>query len=230
MATAPVNTANLLGMARTAALAGNNQEAISYYNRVLEVDPTMSEAWLGKGRAVGWQSSISNVRLTETVMAFGHAVGSAPEEERPGVAQEAAGELVKLVDALHGMSRDHLRQFRQLDASVERHFGLSGGLLDNLDSALIWAPDHAGALTSATRICKDLLDEGAKSDYAATLRARMDHATTRLQAIDPTYTPPALAAQTMAEKQQDENDFQMLGAIVAFFVMAVLGVVVAVTR
>lgn len=43
-------TANLMGMARTALIGGNNVEALSYFNRVLEVEPGRSEAWIGKGR------------------------------------------------------------------------------------------------------------------------------------------------------------------------------------
>ena len=47
---------NLLGLARTADVAGNDAEAETYYNRVLELDPTISEAWIGKGKSAGWQS------------------------------------------------------------------------------------------------------------------------------------------------------------------------------
>ena len=59
------NIANLLGMAKTAAMGGNNQEALSYFNRVLEIDPTVSEAWMGKGAAAAWQSNLVNIRLPE---------------------------------------------------------------------------------------------------------------------------------------------------------------------
>ena len=51
-ATAPtVSLSNLLGMARTALEADNVSEAESYFNRVLELDPRNSEAWIGKGKA-----------------------------------------------------------------------------------------------------------------------------------------------------------------------------------
>ena len=54
---------NLLGLARTADISGNAAEAEIYYNRVLEIDPSISEAWFGKGKSAGWQSSIKNMRF-----------------------------------------------------------------------------------------------------------------------------------------------------------------------
>jgi hypothetical protein len=54
----PSNVATLIGMAKTAELGSNNAEALGYYNRALEIDPTIVDAWIGKGKAASWQSTL----------------------------------------------------------------------------------------------------------------------------------------------------------------------------
>jgi len=45
-------TGNLMTMAETSIEATNYEEALSYFNRVLEKEITNSDAWLGKGIAI----------------------------------------------------------------------------------------------------------------------------------------------------------------------------------
>ena len=92
-----VSLSNLLGMARTASLAGNVSEAESYYNRVLELDPRNSEAWLGKGKSAAWQSSISNIRTNEMVVMFNHAIGTSDDTSRASVVESCVHEMNHIV-------------------------------------------------------------------------------------------------------------------------------------
>ena len=55
---AGVNIANLLNLARNAAVSGNNQEAYDYYTKILEINVQSYEAWFGKGEAAGWMSAL----------------------------------------------------------------------------------------------------------------------------------------------------------------------------
>ena len=61
---------NYLDMARNALDASNNKEADDYCNRIIEMDVTNWEAWFIKGKSVGWQSTLGNIRIAETINAF----------------------------------------------------------------------------------------------------------------------------------------------------------------
>lgn len=79
------NINNLLGMARTALLGGNHQEALEYFNRVLEIDPNISEAWIGKGKSAAWQSNLVNIRLPEALISFQHAIANSDPSQKNAV-------------------------------------------------------------------------------------------------------------------------------------------------
>jgi DNA-directed RNA polymerase subunit RPC12/RpoP len=89
-----------MNMGDLAVEAGNNDEACSYYTKVIEVQ---TDNWLAiykKGKAVGWQSTLANVRFTETTTLFGQAINIAPENEKDKLKEMSAEELRKLASAL----------------------------------------------------------------------------------------------------------------------------------
>jgi len=91
---------NYFKMAESAYDSSNQKEAESYCNKIIEIDPDNYKAWLLKGRAAGWQSTLGNLRLEEAVNCFSKAVDNAPEEEKDNVKKEAAAELDNLSFAL----------------------------------------------------------------------------------------------------------------------------------
>lgn len=199
------NVANLLGMARTAMLGGNQEEALTYFNRVLEIDPNVSDAWMGKGRAAGWQSSISNLRLNEAVIAFNHAIATAPEDAKEASVAAATEEINKLVAGLYGMSRRHLIEYAQLDGTWPAYLAQVSQMLDALDDALKWSPFDRTTLDNIVHLCKDNIEGYSFRDsfnnnapachaisvnYEASLRKRLAHAVEAIRASDPSYEAP----------------------------------------
>lgn len=91
---------NYLDMAKNALDAGNYSEADSYCNRVLEIKPSAYEAWFIKGKAVGWQSSLANQRIGETISAFSKALEFCPEAEKKKLADTCRIEIENLHNAL----------------------------------------------------------------------------------------------------------------------------------
>ena len=69
---------NYLDMARNAYDAGNKKEADEYCNKIIEMDTSNWEAWYIKGQAVGWQSTLLNIRIPETINAFSKALDNCP--------------------------------------------------------------------------------------------------------------------------------------------------------
>lgn len=92
--------ANYLDMAINAIDAGNNAEAESYCNKIIEVDPTNYRAWMLKGEAAAWQSTLANPRISEGVNAFAKGVKYAPEEEKESVEEKAKNQIQSLCIAM----------------------------------------------------------------------------------------------------------------------------------
>jgi hypothetical protein len=208
------NIANLMGMARSAQLAGNQEEALSYFNRVLEADPTLSEAWMGKGKAAAWQSSLANIRTAEGVVAFGHAIATAPEAEKPTVTELAVEEMNRLVVTLYGMARRQLDQFVALPNMWAQYLGQVSQLITALEEVRIWSPHNRTTLENIVHLCKDNIEGISYNDpydnnlskawhlsaeYEALLKSRLDAAVDALRLSDPAYSAPVIEKKQPAE-------------------------------
>ena len=84
------NLGHWIMLAAAAADANNHQEAYDYYTRVLEVDPMVSQAWVGKAAAAGWMSTLTSFRLPEMLSGFHKAVECASPELQTEVKHCAA--------------------------------------------------------------------------------------------------------------------------------------------
>ena len=98
---------NYLKMAENALSAENNEEAESYCNKIIEIDITNYRAWLIKGQAAGWQSTLRNPRLSESVSAFAKAIENAPEDEKEAVKEEAVDQITRLTNAMLSLRTDN---------------------------------------------------------------------------------------------------------------------------
>lgn len=96
---------NYMELAKSASEANNNAEAESYCNKILELDPANYEAWLLKGEAAAWQSTLDDLRFEEGVYCFSKAVENAPEENKReffNFALDQIKELSMAIISLHG--------------------------------------------------------------------------------------------------------------------------------
>lgn len=91
---------NYLDMARNAIDASNNKEADEYCNKIIEMDTSNWEAWFIKGKAVGWQSTLGNIRIGETINAFSKALENCPEDKKEKLGKDCKFELEHLQLAL----------------------------------------------------------------------------------------------------------------------------------
>jgi len=208
------NIANLLGMARTAQMAGNQEEALSYFNRVLEADPTITDAWIGKGKAAGWLSTLVNIRTGEALAAFGHALATAPETDRAQTALHVVNEANALIAALYGMARRHLDEFVSLPNSWSQYLSQVSQLLDALEQVKTWLPTNRDTLENIVHLCKDNIEGVSYNDplnynspttwhaspeYEAVLKHKLDFAVGMLREIDPNYEQPTIEKKSIAE-------------------------------
>ena len=102
---------NMLLLAANAHEAGNNQEAENYCNQVIALDAMSYKAWLLKGKAAGWQSTIQNQRVTEAAHAFAQAIDFAPEDEKEEIKNQAVEELKSLGLACISLRKNRFSQY-----------------------------------------------------------------------------------------------------------------------
>lgn len=86
---------NYLELANNAYDSDNNVEAESYCNKIIEIDPTNSDAWLLKGKSCGWQSTLQNPRISESVSAFVKAISNCLDNQKKEEFIQEAKEQVK---------------------------------------------------------------------------------------------------------------------------------------
>lgn len=120
---------NYLEMAESAKEAGNNAEAESYCNKVIEIEPTNYKAWMLKGEAVAWQSSLKDSRIDEGIAAFVKAINNAPDEAREDLVEEAKEQIKNLSLATILLRADRFAKWPDEEESQ--------GLISDIASALI---------------------------------------------------------------------------------------------
>lgn len=87
---------NILMLATSSYEADNEAEAEKYCNQAIVLDAMCYKAWFLKGKAIGWQSKLSNNRMEEAAHSFCKAIDFAPEDEKDDLKEQAAEELKKL--------------------------------------------------------------------------------------------------------------------------------------
>ncbi len=102
---------NYYTLAENAYEASNKQEAENYCNKIIEIDPTNYKAWFLKGKAAGWQSTLRNVRIEESVNCFTKAIDNAPNDDVNNIKKQAASEISSLSKALIKLCCDNFANF-----------------------------------------------------------------------------------------------------------------------
>lgn len=103
--------ANYFTMAENAYEAENKKEAENYSNKIIEIDPTNYKAWFLKGKAAGWQSTLRNIRIEESVNCFTKAIDNAPEDEAEEIKKNAASEISSLSIALMNLCCNNFAKY-----------------------------------------------------------------------------------------------------------------------
>lgn len=106
---------NFIEMAKSAYDADNKGEAEAYCNRIIEIDPQNYEAWLIKGKAAGWQSTLARIRIDESVQCFSKAIDYAPEEVISDLKEDISNETTELSKALMRLCCNNFVNYQSKD-------------------------------------------------------------------------------------------------------------------
>lgn len=198
---------NLLGLARTAALAGNAQEAYDYAVRVLESNPKSVDAWLLKATSAGWLSTLAATRVREMIIGYQGALGMAGADDRD-VRSEIVLGINNVGVAVHELSLQHVLEFPMLETWVD-HIGRSLEVLDAFDFALELMPDDRQVLDNCLTVATGLI-QGIRytqpngspdvlhltADAQAATQRRIEAWSNMIRELDPNFLTPAPKAQT----------------------------------
>lgn len=123
---------NYIEMAQSARNAGNNAEAESYCNKIIEIDPANYTAWMIKGEAAAWQSTLQNSRFGEGVRAFAKGIEYAPEDEKEDVIETAKDQIKSLSIAMISLRADRFAKW----PDEEETQGFTSDLTDILNTVI----------------------------------------------------------------------------------------------
>lgn len=147
---------NLLTMAETAIEATNWEEALQYFNKVLENEVTNSDAWLGKGIAIVYTSKIGELKTTEAIAYWKNAIKHSSNPDAMG--KRVATEINTVVNAFYPSLENHFIQFKDLDNSYPELVSKFATLEKAQDYAITLADKNLSFYETGYALCKRVIE------------------------------------------------------------------------
>jgi uncharacterized protein YdaT len=163
-------TGNLMAMAETAIEATNWDEALQYFNRVLEKDITNSDAWLGKGIAIVYTSKIGELKTTEAIAYWKNALKHSENQDAMG--KRVAKEINAVVNAFYPVMENHFIQYKDLSNSYQELVAKFVTLEKAQEYATQLDNDNIVYFETGNNLCKRVIQipiSYASSDSAAAM-------------------------------------------------------------
>jgi hypothetical protein len=195
-------THNLISLATAALDNSNANEAYDYANRALEIDTDDPNAWVVKGKAAGWSSTINNFRVPEMLGAFRRAEELTPSDERERLRQECADTMNGVAVAVHNLSWNFTNEHVRVDGVWAAHITRCEQIVTVLQIAYEWGEKRA-PLDNIVIIVSNLIRgitfkayNGASSSvflqkaYQQKMQQLLETAATDIRNFDPAYKTP----------------------------------------
>ncbi|MFY8185651.1 MAG: hypothetical protein ACOVLD_06250 [Bacteroidia bacterium] len=164
------DTGNLMIMAETAVEATNWDEALGYYNKVLEKEISNSDAWLGKGIATVYTSKIGNIKTIEAIAYWKNALKHAINSE--SMAKRIAKEINSVLCLFYPIIEQHFIEFKDLKNSYQELVGKFVLLEKAQDYATQLDPSNISYYETGYALCLRIIQTPQKyaiMDYGAAL-------------------------------------------------------------
>lgn len=199
------NSKNFLELAQNAAAAGNYTEAYDYFTKVLENEPANAETWFGKGTAAGWQSTLKEFRFSEMLVAYANAVKFTADDKKVEMKLGCANILNEVAVACYQLARKHMSEFIALPNTWPDYLSQCQQVLLLFQTAHDYSPEDKQIIENIIHLCTDNIQGVTynnpydntfnnrvflSSDYEQEIRQLLATFAKKLQAIDPSYTPP----------------------------------------
>lgn len=194
---------NYLALARNASIAGNYGEALNYYNKVLELEPTNYIAWYGKGEAVGWMSTVQTLRLNELFVCFENAIRFS--SNNPSLIKNCALKINEIATACYSICRNHMQEFIALNNAWVDYLSQCSQIISAYEIAHVYDSNDSNILKNIITLCednikgmayKDEFDNNASKavslspEYEQEMRDKIALYGEKLKIIEPDYQIP----------------------------------------
>ncbi len=112
--------ANYMMLANNAYNTDNRKEAELYCNKVIEIDPQHSEAWLLKGVVAAWQSTGANLRMDDFIQCATNAFNFATDpDELNALGERAYTECYDLILSINNLKLRNIISYPDTDDVVK---------------------------------------------------------------------------------------------------------------
>jgi len=147
--------AGTLIIADTSREGGSYEEAVFYYNKIIEQEPTFADAWLNKGICMLQTSKIGDLKTTEAISSWKAAIKFAkkPILMKKRVAKEIEGTVV----AFYSVLESHYKEFSTLANSYAEHVSRFLKLENALALALELDSSNPDVCTAGINMCDAVL-------------------------------------------------------------------------
>ncbi|MBM3859202.1 MAG: hypothetical protein FJ395_06080 [Verrucomicrobia bacterium] len=191
--------AGTLILAQTSQEGGSYAEALSFWNKLLEQEPTFVDAWIEKGVCMVSLSKIGDLKITEAVSSWKAAIKFAKNKD--AVKKRVALEINNVVARFYPHLENHYIRFRNVENSLSEHYDRFCVLEGAQSLALELNP-------SSPTIAKngiDLCDEFVKSIKSAASSDGMDALSS---ALDKDWKGALENATRSTAKQDTANEIE----------------------
>jgi tetratricopeptide (TPR) repeat protein len=146
------NNGYLVIMAETATASGNFEDAVLYFNKILELDSTNPDAWLGKGIATVNTSKIGNLKIKEAISYWMLAIDYSKDKE--AMSRRVALEIHQIVSSFYPTLENYFIQFITVNLTFFEHLQRYILLNSALEYALKLDPKNLEIIKTGIRLSK----------------------------------------------------------------------------
>jgi len=160
---------NLMMMAETAIEATNWEEALQFFNKVLEKDISNSDAWLGKGIAIVYTSKIGDIKTKEAIAYWKNAIKHASNPD--AMSKRVAKEINNVVNKFYPTIENHYIEFKDVNNAYMELVSRFLTLESAQEYAVQLAPSNIDYAKTGYHLCKRVIDIPKKYANADNLSA-----------------------------------------------------------
>jgi tetratricopeptide (TPR) repeat protein len=148
---------NYLELAQNAMDSSDYDEAIRYYNKVLENNSKISEAWYGKGYCAGWSGNLKSIKVDQMILNYKNALKYTSQDKLQDFEVKIANDIQGCAFSIYKLSYEHTVEFAQVDGTYGEHLVRSTDVLFALEYAYTINPQSKSIVESILSISKNLL-------------------------------------------------------------------------
>lgn len=146
--------AHFLELAENAEDSKDYREAIKYFNKALEFNPKLSEAWFGKASCSGASSTLKNINIAQVVANYKKAVDYSDDRKKEELKKRVLIAINNFANSLYTISFNHTVEFATVNGTYQEHINRVLEIIEALEYAHTIDPSNATIKRSLVDMAK----------------------------------------------------------------------------